>query len=242
MRQRKTYPSDLTDAPWVLWAPLLPPAQPTSRGGRPRTVTRREGRHTVGDLNRRGCPWERLPPDGLPQSTVSDSCAQWRDEGTWTTMVPALRAQTRVPAGREPTPSALCLASPSVQPTAMGGPERGDAGGQTSTGRTRPLWVATRGVWLAGLIPSARLEAGVAAPLLLGQVPPHALPRLVPLVAEQTYPHHALDAWRAEPRAGWHIVLTVRPEGTKGCTPLAQRWGMERTHAWPGRYRRHSKD
>jgi transposase len=41
----------------------------------------------------------------LPKSTVYDYFAQWRDDGTWTKLVKALREQTRVKAGREPTPS-----------------------------------------------------------------------------------------------------------------------------------------
>jgi putative transposase len=46
----------------------------------------------------------------------------------------------------------------------------------------------------------------------------------------------------AEQRAGWRIEGTMRPEGTKGFTPLAKRWVIERTNAWHGRYRRNSKD
>ena len=34
----------------------------------------------------------------------------------------------------------------------------------------------------------------------------------------------------------------MRPEGTKGFTPLKKRWVVERTNAWNGRCRRHSKD
>jgi putative transposase len=32
------------------------------------------------------------------------------------------------------------------------------------------------------------------------------------------------------------------PEGTKGFTPVKVRWVVERTNAWNGRCRRHSKD
>jgi transposase len=46
----------------------------------------------------------------------------------------------------------------------------------------------------------------------------------------------------AEHRAGWHIEVPRRPAGTKGFTPLEKRWGMARTNAWHGRYRRHSRD
>jgi len=36
--------------------------------------------------------------------------------------------------------------------------------------------------------------------------------------------------------------MVRRPEGSKGCVLLPKRWGVERTFAWLGRCRRHSKD
>jgi len=45
----------------------------------------------------------------VSKSTVYDYFAQWRDDGTWTKMVKALRERTRVEAGHEPTPSAACI-------------------------------------------------------------------------------------------------------------------------------------
>ena len=43
-------------------------------------------------------------------------------------------------------------------------------------------------------------------------------------------------------RAGWHLEVKPRPEGTRGFTPLEKRWVVERTNAWNGRSRRNSKD
>jgi transposase len=82
----------------------------------------------------------------LPKRTVYDSFAQWRDDGTWGKMVQVLREQTRVPAGRAPPPSAICIESQTVKPTEMGGPERGDDGGKKSNGRKRHLVVETLGL------------------------------------------------------------------------------------------------
>ncbi len=239
---RKVYPSDLTDAPWAIVEPMIPPAKQNPRGGRPREVDMREVLNTIFSLNRSGCQWDMLPHDVLPKSTVYDSFAQWRDDGTWAKMVKALRERTRREAGREPTPSAACIESQSVKTTEIGGPERGYDGGKKINGRKRHLLVDTLGLLIAVLITSAGLDDGVAAPLLLGLVTPQAFPRLATICADQKDHNHALDAWMAEHRTNWCIEVKVRPAGTKGFTPLEKRWVIERTNAWHGRYRRNSKD
>jgi len=157
-------------------------------------------------------------------------------------IIRVLRERTRVAAGREPTPSAVCIESQSVKATEMGGPERGYDGGKKINGRKRHLLVDTLGLLLAVLITSAGLDDGVAAPLLLGHVHPSHFPRLVTIFADQKYHNHALNAWMAEHRPRWHIEVKARPAGTKGFTPLEKRWVIERTNAWHGRYRRNSKD
>src|SRR5262249_53477736 len=106
---RKPYPSDLTDEQWAIVEPMLPPAKPSKRGGRPRKVDMREVLKTLCYLNRSGCQWDMLPHAWLPKSTVYDYFTPWRDNGTWETLVTALREQTRVQAGRAPTPSAICI-------------------------------------------------------------------------------------------------------------------------------------
>jgi putative transposase len=169
-QSRKRYPSDLTDEQWAFVAPMIPPAKYSRQGGRPRKVDMREVLNTLFYLNRSGCQWDMLPHDLLPKSTVYDYFAQWRDDGTWAKLVKALRERTRVAAGREPTPSAACIDSQSVKTTEMGGPERGYDGGKKINGRKRHLLVDTLGLLLAVLITSARLDDGVAAPILLGQV------------------------------------------------------------------------
>ena len=241
-RHRKRYPSDLTDEQWALVAPLIPPAKQSQHGGRPREVDMREVLNTLLYLNRSGCQWAMLPHDLLPKSTVYDYFAQWRDDGTWTRLVNALRERNRVAAGREPTPSAACIDSPSVKTTEMGGPARGYDGGKKINGRKRHLLVDTLGLLIAIVITSAGLDDGVAALTLLSQVDPQDFPRLVTIFADQKYHNHNLEAWMAEHRAGWRIEVKTRPTGTKGFTPLEKRWVIERTNAWHGRYRRNSKD
>jgi putative transposase len=80
---RKRSLSDLTDEPWTFVEPLLPPAKPRQRGGRPRKGDMREVLNPMRYLHRSGCQWDMLPHDLLPKRTASDYVAPWRDDGTW---------------------------------------------------------------------------------------------------------------------------------------------------------------
>ncbi len=62
------YPSDLTDAEWVIVEPMIPPAR---HGGRKRSVNVREVLNGIFYILWTGCQWKALPKDLPPKSTCT---------------------------------------------------------------------------------------------------------------------------------------------------------------------------
>ena len=58
------YPSDLTDAEWVIVAPMIPPAR---HGGRKRSVNVREVLNGILYILWTDCQWKALPKDLPPE-------------------------------------------------------------------------------------------------------------------------------------------------------------------------------
>ena len=149
------------------------------------------------------------------------------------------RAANRLP--REPTPRAACIDSQSVKTTEIGGDHRGDDGGKKLKGRKRHLLVDTLGVLMAVVVTGANLDDGTAAPQLLARLAARR-PATDHDLRRQQRSHHALEKWLSQERPAWRIEVQSRPESATGFAPVRKRWVVERTNAWEGRSRRHSKD
>ena len=111
------YPSDLSDAEWVLVAPMIPPAR---RGGRRRSVDVREVLNAIFYVLSTGCQWKAMPKDLPPKSTAHFYFTLWDWDGTLERIHDTLYIATREAAGREASPTVAIIDSQSSKAAQKG--------------------------------------------------------------------------------------------------------------------------
>jgi len=112
------YPSDLSDAEWVLVEPMIPPAR---HGGRRRSVDVRQVLNGIFYILWTGCQWQALPKDLPPKSTVHDYLELWNWDGTLERVHHVLYVAVREHEGREASPTVAIIDSQTAKGAQKGG-------------------------------------------------------------------------------------------------------------------------
>jgi transposase len=238
-RKGLRYPSDMTDAEWLLVEPLIPPAK---RPGRKRTVNLREVVNAIFYVLSSGCQWRMLPKDFPPRSTVHEYLMLWEWDGTLNRIHHALYVQVRELAGKEASPTAAIIDSQSVKAAEKGGanidPTGYDAGKKVK-GIKRHIVVDTLGMMLAGQIQPANVQDRDGALPLLKEAR-RLFPFVEKIFADGGYRGQATAAAVAA-LGEWELEIVKRSDVAKGFVVLPKRWIVERTFGWLGRCRRLAK-
>jgi putative transposase len=240
-RTRRPYPSDITDDEWRRVYPLISGERETKRG-RPAMseIECREVVNALFFLARTGCQWAYLPHEYPEPNFVYQWFRKWGDRGLLAKINHALRRKIRVEMGREEEPWLGIIDSQTAKCTEMSG-VRGYDGGKKIKGVKRHIVVDSLGLLLMVVVHSAGLHDAQGAYLTLCAMMRNMFPRLAKIMADAGYGAHgaALGNWLVE-HHGW-VLEVVKRTALHMFKVMPQRWKVERTFAWFGRYRRLSK-
>ena len=190
-------------------------------------------------ITRSGCQWRMLPHEFPNFRTVHDYHTRWQFNGTWHAITDALRRPVRreqhPDAGEDPATARID--SQSVKSAGQSG-EVGIDGGKRVKGRKRHIAVDSLGLLLSVAVTAANVHDARAAPRVLAGMPDSVRD----VYADSSDHSYALYGYTGGTKAMYKLHIVSRPPGTKGWVTLSRRWVVERSFAWLGRSRRHSRD
>lgn len=236
-KERKGYPSDVSDDEWAYCAPYLTLMKEDAPQ---RKYPLRELFNGLRWFIRAGCPWRMMPNDLPPWTAVQQQTERWLAAGCFERMAADLRVLLRLWEKRRSQPSAVILDSRTLQSTPESGQRAGFDGHKKRKGSKVHAAVDTLGHLLALKVTAAN-EQDRAQVAELAQAVQEVTGENVELAyVDQGYTGE-------EPRTqaqqhGIHLEVVKHHEAKRGFVLLPRRWVVERSFAWAARFRRLARD
>jgi transposase len=243
MAERRAYPSDLSDARWVLIETVLSAWRAERRRhaldiGRPPEHDLREIMNAILYVDRTGVQWRYLPHGFPPWNTVYGYFAKWQQEGVFTQLNGLLRQLLRQKEGRDAEPSACVIDAQSVKTsTSVPAAGQGTDAAKKIVGRKRSIVTDTFGLLLAVLVTAASVQDSDAGQALVEHVVAKH-PTIRKTWVDGGYRQHLVEHAAT---LGIDMEIVQRVPGTRAFTP-PKRWAVERTYGWLMLHRRLARD
>lgn len=236
-RERRGYPSDVTDEEWALVAPYL--ALCREDAGQ-REYPLRDVFNGLRYVVRTGCQWRYLPNDLPPWDVVYQQVQRWIRARCFETMVEDLRMLLREFAGRKAQPTAMILDSRTLQSTPESGARAGYDGAKRRKGSKVHAAVDTLGHLLALHVTPANEQDRAQVGELATQVQELTGEHVQLAYVDQGYTGEA--AAEAAEQHGIELEVVKHTGAKRGFVLLPRRWVVERSFAWAARFRRLARD
>jgi transposase len=236
-RERRGYPSDVTDEEWALVAPYL--ALCREDAGQ-REYPLRDVFNGLRYVVRTGCQWRYLPNDLPPWDVVYQQVQRWIRARCFETMVEDLRMLLREFAGRKAQPTAVILDSRTLQSTPESGARAGYDGAKRRKGSKVHAAVDTLGHLLALHVTPANEQDRAQVGELATQVQELTGEHVQLAYVDQGYTGEA--AAEAAEQHGIELEVVKHTGAKRGFVLLPRRWVVERSFAWAARFRRLARD
>lgn len=236
-KERKGYPSDVSDEEWALCAPYLALVREDAPQ---REHSLRAVFNALRYLVRSGCGWRMLPNDLPPWPAVHQQTQRWIKSGCFEAMAHDLREVLRIAAKREAQPTAAILDSRTLQSTPSSGARAGYDGAKRRKGSKVHAAVDTLGHVLALRASAANEQDRAQVGTLAAEVQAATGENVALAYVDQGY----TGATPAEAAAAHGIKLGVikLDHAKRGFVLLPRRWVVERSFGWAARFRRLARD
>src|SRR6185437_12991023 len=236
-KERKGYPSDVSDEEWAFCAPYLTLMKEDAPQ---REHSLRALYNGLRWFVRAGCPWRMMPNDLPPWHAVQQQTQRWLRAGCFETMAEDLRALLRLAAQRESVPTAMILDSRTLQSTPQSGGRAGYDGAKKRKGSKVHAAVDTLGHLLALKVTPANEQDRTQVGELARAVQTATGENVQLAYVDQGYTGEQPTTDALE--AGIKLEVVKHTEAKRGFVLLPRRWVVERSFAWAARFRRLARD